>query len=525
MRPMTAPSTEPLSLRRWRGRPAARWWPPGPTAVFVIAAAIVIFRTLVYLRFEQLAFDSDQAVVGLMAKHLMEGRAFPLFYYGLTYLLGVEAWAAVPFFFVVGPTVLALRLSMLVWNLSFAVLVIVGLQRAAGLRAWSAITPALFFLTAPASVSRQLVSAQGGNIEPFVYVGVLWFLQRHPLWFGAVLAIGARNREFTLYAVPVLLVLELLTGDMNRARARDWLASLVMFCAVWESIEALKPFADFGGPGTRGQLLGGFSGSQVSNLAAQFNWQASALAERVGRMGGGLTAWLTGAIQIDSNLPIRPQSWRVWAGGLALVLAAGRLAWLLVRPDQAEVSDRSRVRSRVQAMALRVSRARFAFYILGVGVVAIAAFLAGKPGLEGYSRYVLLGLLVPVGLTAALLRLEPRTILRQLTTVVVVGWGALMAVDHATVLLTYVRSPPSNPAREIAERLVAQRIRVASAGYWEAYTISFIARERVRVASTDVARIQEYQNLFVDPANRPVLISERPCPAGERVDRWYICRP
>ncbi|MEP7307114.1 MAG: hypothetical protein ABJA98_16500 [Acidobacteriota bacterium] len=522
---MTAWSTEPMPLVRWRGRPDVGWWPHGTTAVLVIAAAIVVFRTLVYLRFEQLAFDSDQAVVGLMAKHLMEGRAFPLFYYGLTYLLGVEAWIAVPFFFLAGPTVLALRLSMLAWNLAFAVLVIVGLQRAAGLRPWPAITPALFFLIAPASVSRQLVAAQGGNIEPFVYVGVLWFLRRHPLWFGAMLALGARNREFTLYAVPVLLALELLTGEMNRARVRDWMTSAVMFFAVWESIEALKPFADFGGPGTRGQLLGGFSGSQISNLAAQFNWQSGALGERVGQMGIELTAWLTGAIQIDSNLPIRPQSWLLWAGGLALVLAAGRLVWLLIRPDGAEEFDRPRFRSHLQAAALRVARTRFAFYILGVGLVAIAAFIAGKPGLQGYSRYVLLGLLVPVGLTAALLRLEPRRILRHLTTVVVVGWGALMAVDHATILLRYARDPPSNPAREIAERLVARRIRVASAGYWEAYAISFIAGERVRVASSDVERIQEYQKLFFDPSNRPVLISERPCPGGERVSRWYICGP
>ena len=35
---------------------------------------------------EQSFFDSDQAIVGLMAKHLSELRAFPVFFYGQTYM-------------------------------------------------------------------------------------------------------------------------------------------------------------------------------------------------------------------------------------------------------------------------------------------------------------------------------------------------------------------------------------------------------------------------------------------------------
>ncbi len=495
-------------------------WLSERTIVFGVAAAIVTLRMLVYLRFEQLSFDSDQAIVGLMAKHLTEGRAFPLFYYGLPYLLGVEAWTAVPFFLIAGPTVLALRLSILAWNLAFAFLLIAGLERAGGLRPWPALVAAMFFVAAPASVCRQLVIAQGGNIEPFVYIGALWFLRRHPLWFGTLLAIGFRNREFTLYAVPVLLAIDLFTGELNRARVREWLMSLAMFFAVWESIEALKPFADLSGPGTRGQLLGGFSGSQVANLTDRFNWQSGALIERIGRMGGELTAWFTGAGQIDSGLPVPDQSWLVWAGGLGVLLAAGRLIWLLVRPPAASTS----AASFLHGVAAAVARTQFGLYILGVGTMAIAAFMAGRPAVHGYSRYALLGLLVPVGLTAALLRLDDRRMLRQFVTIVVVGWGALMIVDHAIILTTYLRHPPANPVRDVAERLVAQHIPVAEAGYWDAYAISFIAREQVRVASSDVVRIQEYQDRFFDRRSEAILVSEKACPGGERVARWYLCR-
>ena len=163
------------------GRALRRTWSGERTTVIAIAVALVAFRSLVFFFFGQLDFDSDQAIVGLMAKHLIEGRAFPLFYYGQTYMLAVEAWIAAPFFLVAGPTLGALRASLFAWNIAFVALLIVGLERGAGLRPWTALVPALFFALAPPSVARDLVQAQGGIIEPFVYIALLWFLRDRPL--------------------------------------------------------------------------------------------------------------------------------------------------------------------------------------------------------------------------------------------------------------------------------------------------------------------------------------------------------
>jgi hypothetical protein len=496
--------------------PANFWF--SETHLFQAAAAIVVVRALVYLLFEQVGFDSDQAIVGLMAKHAMEGRAFPLFYYGLTYMLGVESWTAVPFFVVLGPTIFALRLSILAWNLAFAWLLLAGLRRASSLAGWYAVVPALFFLAAPASVARQLMAAQGGNIEPFVYVGLLWFLRRQPGWFGAVAAVGFRHREFTLYAVPVLLALDIATGELNQARVQEWLLSLVVFCVVWEGIEALKPFADFLGPGTRGQLLGGFAGSQVSNLSDRFDWQLAGLSDRIRRIGTELLWWFTGAGQVDSGLPLGNQTWLAVAGGLGVAAGAGRLLWLVLSGKAGDNAGPS-----FAAVPAALARGRFAFYLLGVGGVAIAAFVMGKPDLGGYSRYVLLGLLVPVGLTAALLQLDPHSGARRTTAVIVLCWAMLMVANHVIVLSTFLRRPPPDPVGEIADRLVARQIRVAEAGYWDAYAISFVARERARVASRDVVRVQEYQDLFAEQAYGAVRISEISCAGGERVGRWFLC--
>ena len=517
---MTASAAPSMRLAPLSDRARAGWPLAGLAPILAVAAALVALRALVYLLFEQLGFDSDQAVHGLMAKHLSEGRAFPLFFYGQTYMLGVEAWAAVPFFWIGGPTVGALRFSLLMWNIAFGVLLVVGLRRDAGLQSWAALVPALFFLTAPPSVSKQLIDARA-IIEPFVYIAVLWFLRRRPLWFGAVLAIGFRNREFTMYAVPVMLALDLLAGELNRSRIRDWLLSMAMFFAVWESIEALMPFADLAGPGTRGQLLGGFSGSQIGNLVDRFNGRPGEIFERITRLGPALLAWFAGGAQVDTGLPIPERPWLVWLVGACLLAATGRLLMLLLRPDPGARRDRSFMRQ----LRTQIARAAFAWYMLGVGAVAAVAFIAGKPVLGGYSRYAILGLLIPVGLTAAILALEPHRMVRRVATVLVVGWAALAVVDNVRVLATNIRQPAANPVRELADRLVERHVPVASGGYWEAYITTFIAQERVRVASSDVVRIQEYQQLFFERLGDARLLQHGPCPGGERVATWYLCNP
>jgi len=498
-----------------------RWPAIGAQPVIALAAGLILLRSLSYLLFEQFGFDSDQAINGLMAKHLSQGRAFPLFFYGQTYMLAVESWVAVPFFWIAGPTVAALRASLLAWNLAFAALVIVALHRDAGLGWWLAIVPALFFAAAPPSIAKQLIEAQGGIIEPFVYIAILWFLRRHPIWFGAVLAIGFRNREFTMYSVPVLVAIELVTGALTSTRIREWLLSFVIFVAVWESISALMPFADLAGPGTRGQLLGGFSGSQIGNLVNRFNGNPGELIARVSSLLPRLLAWFVGGAQVETRFPIPDHRWLAWTSLVLLLAMVGRVLWLIA-PAAAVWRDR---RALIAALRIPLVRASFACYILGVGVVAVVTFMMAKPVLTGYSRYAILGLLIPIGLTAALLALEPRRVIRGAIVAVVVAWTAVSVADNVALLMSNVRQPPPNPIRTLTDGLIARHVPAASAGYWEAYIATFVAQERVRVASTDFVRIQEYQDYLADNVKDARAIQHDPCPGADRIDRWYLCRP
>jgi hypothetical protein len=479
------------------------------------AIALIVLRALAYLLFEQLGFDSDQAVYGLMAKHLSEGRAFPLFFYGQTYMLGVVAWVAVPFFWIGGATVAALRVSLLAWNVAFAVLLIVGLHRDAGLRYSVAVVPALFFVAAPPSVANQLIQARG-VIEPFVYIAVLWFLRRRPLWFGAVLAIGFRSREFTMYAVPALFAIDLMSGALTRSRIREWLLAAVMFLVVSESISALMPFADLAGPGTRGDLLRGFSGSAVGNLVDRFNGRPAEFAGRVAALVPALFQWFVGAAQVESHFPVRDHPWVAWLAAALFVAVAARLLFLLA-------GGRHDRRSVVDAVRDGIARAPFAWYLLGTGLVAVASFIAAKPVLGGYSRYAVLGLLTPIGVTAAILAIEPHAGVRRTALVLVAAWAVLAVTDDVTVLRATMRQPPPNPIRELADTLIARQIPVAAGGYWDAYITTFVAQERVLVAANDFVRIQEYQDALADHIRDARIVSLRPCAGGERVARWYLC--
>ena len=81
-------------------------------AIAIVACAVLL-RAFPFVWWPNTHFDSDQAVVGLMAKHLAEGRALPLFFYGQHYMLAVEAWLAAPLFWLFGASVAALKLPLL----------------------------------------------------------------------------------------------------------------------------------------------------------------------------------------------------------------------------------------------------------------------------------------------------------------------------------------------------------------------------------------------------------------------------
>ena len=106
-----------------------------------------------------------------------------------------------------------------------------------------------------------------------------------------------------------------------------------------------------------------------------------------------------------------------------------------------------------------------------------------------------------------------------------VAWGTVNILDTWKLARAYRNEPPAGKFRELADYLLAHDIRYARAGYWDAYIIDFLTRERVIVASTGKVRVMEYQQRVDDHLNEAVQIDRFPCTGGVRVEAWCITGP
>ena len=484
-----------------------------------IAVALTALRSVVLTAFEGSHFDSDQAFIGLMGKHLIDGRAFPVFAYGHPYMLGVEAWLAAPAFLIGGVSVPMLILPLALINLVVAVLLIVMLERGAGLRPLLALVPASFFLLAPPGTATLLLEANGANVEPVLYVLLLWWLRSRPLAFGALLAFGVVHREFTIFAGGALLLLWLHDrGWRQRGAWREGALGGLAFAAVWQGIYLLKQSSSVDGPGTTLAAQATDAGANVGAVASHICIAPSTLPLAAWRIWHvHLTALLGAAERPMTDFGINSLQWQ-GANGLEILLAAlagamsARLLWLVTRERR---SDRTR------------ATPMFAMYLLLVGVQSLAAYGVLKCGVVavGTMRYGLLGLFAPIGLTAMYLACERRQAWRLAAIAAVVAVGAVSARDHVRLARDYVAGPPPNYRRALADYLVDHNIRFARADFWDAYSVTFLSNERVIVASDNVVFLREYQWLVANHADEAVTIVHHACAGGAEVSGVYVCPP
>ena len=79
--------------------------------------------------------------------------------------------------------------------------------------------------------ASRMVQAQGGTIEPLLYALLLWMLRRRAVAFGLLFAFGFLQREFTLFAVVAIVVLEAWTGELLHAAPGRALAASCCSCS------------------------------------------------------------------------------------------------------------------------------------------------------------------------------------------------------------------------------------------------------------------------------------------------------
>jgi hypothetical protein len=482
--------------------------------VAAIVTLLILFRSAPFLFWPQAHFDSDQGVMGLMAKHLSEGRAFPMFLYGQNYILAVQAWLAAPVFLIAGVSVTTLRLPLFLVNVAVGLLLVRIFERDVGLRPRAALVPALFFAMTPPGTTTLLLQASGGNVEAFLYVLLLWVTRSRPNLGGVILGIGFLHREFTVYGLLSLIAIE---GARRTLFTREGLKRrLVMLRAaaeVWLVVQFLKFYSSGAGPGTSMADVFG-PRDNVLELAGRICWDLRAVPSAAWRVVTEHWPVLFGTrpmplydFGIDSGVSQGfPGAWILMAA--LVVTAVGRIAW--------------------RSAASRGWSPEYdpCFYLVLSGLLSAAGYILARCGQIEIvlMRYELLSVLTVVGLAGWLLRSESWLALRRAWVALAIAFTALAAAAHGRLLFEYLTHPPAGATQLFIRNLEARGARYALADYWLAYSITFLTNERIIAASSDFVRIQEYQRTVDAHRAEAVTISRRPCPDGREVVRGvYFC--
>jgi hypothetical protein len=495
---------------------------------WIILAVLVIARSAVFVFWPASQFDSDQAVTGLMAKHLAELRALPVFWYGQTYMLGVEAWLAAPLMALLGATVTALKLPLLAINVAIALLLFRGFTRDAGLAAGWAMFATLFFVLAPPITAAHFLTANGGNVEPALYVLLLWILRGRPLWMGLVLGIGFLNREFTIYGALALLILEAFDRTLFTANALVRYARVfAMAAAVWVAVLALRHFSSAAGPGT--------SMADVSTLLAANNLLQ--VAERLcldpRAMAAGIGRILT--VHWPELFGLEPQPLTDFGIESAVHQGLGLSAWLLLPALGIPFARvvRFALRSDLayparDPTALSPPPRAFCIYLTLVAGVSIAGYQIGRCGVVDFytMRYELLSIPGACGLAGWYLQRERSAVVRAVWAASCAAIFAISLTGHVRLGIEYATHPPQPLKQELIGALEARHVRYAYADFWTAYYVTFMTRERIIVAADEVVKVRTHNREVDAHRGEAIRISRRPCDGGERLTAaFWSCRP
>ncbi|GIG86399.1 hypothetical protein [Plantactinospora endophytica] len=446
--------TEPPS-RSVRRRPTPGWVAAG-------LGGLGVGYRLVLLLAEVPPSNSDEAVTGLVARHIAQGRDFPLFFYGQHYMGALESYLAAPLFAVLGSSTFALRLPNLLLYAAFLALMWQLTRRLYS--PWlAAVTVGLLALGSDRILKNQLIA--GGGYPEMNPAGALLVLLAVNLGLGAVRRTGPAYAGFGLVAGLTLW--------------DDWL---------------ILPYVGAAGAlllGFRWRALGGRSGLALGagsavglvpivlhNLTAAPEHRSLAV---YAGLGGGAGSWpdrLHGAVLFGLPMgtglcpPGRCTPWQLWWGVAYPVLlgVAVLLAWRALR----RATDRvTRVRQ-AGRLALLAGAA--------TSLLAYAASGAAATSPVESARYLSVLLIstpaVLWPLWSALTR--PYRPVRLAAAVPLAGLAVSMLLASASLL---VASPElagrATQRRDLVAGLDRLGVREFYTDYWTCNTVIFLSRERI----------------------------------------------
>ena len=182
----------------------------------IFLALILLIAFVVRIDFlvaSNIAIDADEAIVGLMAKHSLEGLKMPVFYYGQHYMGSFEPWLVSLVFSLFGVSAISLKIVPVFFSL-LLVLAIYALGKEIG-GGKVGLLSALFIAIPPSALVIWSTKARGGFIE-LLFIGTLallfsvrWLKSESPslistVLVGALLGFGWWvNNQIIYFMAPI----------------------------------------------------------------------------------------------------------------------------------------------------------------------------------------------------------------------------------------------------------------------------------------------------------------------------------
>lgn len=203
---------------------------PSELVIVLILTALAAWLRIDHLVASNFVIDADEAIVGLMAKHITEGQAWPTFYYGQHYMGSFEAILVAGLFTVLGVSSVALKVVPLLFSLALVPVMYLLGRRFGGV--WAARAAAVLIAIPPSSLVVWSTKARGGFIE-ILLLGALALLLvarwgdkqpqvRPPLFAALLLGLGWWiNNQIIYFLLPILVwTIWVLIDVTRRARKR-----------------------------------------------------------------------------------------------------------------------------------------------------------------------------------------------------------------------------------------------------------------------------------------------------------------
>ncbi|MBI4941659.1 MAG: hypothetical protein HY830_13010 [Actinobacteria bacterium] len=452
------------------------------------------------------ASNSDEATTGLMAMHIAEGRHAPVFMYGQSYMGTAQAFLAAVSFRAFGPSLIALRLPMLLLFLLFLALVYVLGRRLYGTPV-ALTSVALLTLGSREQLGYELI-AQGAVPETLVGGTLLLLLGHRLLEVSGDPGRGATQRRLlaawgttasvalwsTALVAPFVVTSAVLVVMTLRRRSAKLLGSvsalvagLVAGAVPWILHDATHPWRDSGVVSVVNLYLHGGTG---------LNGQSAGLGSQVTNTLTTSLAYVTGgsAVAHPQSLPAWPfgysDSWQpptdnmvtaLWGVALVALWATGLLANVrTLRRRRRATRQQSRDSVALATVCTRVA-------MLGSAGLTVVAFATSPaPGIAPANnvRYIIGALVATPAVIAPLWSVDaampkigrPLRLLSLTVAALVLAAGTVQAYTDAG------RGPGEASRRQLLDSLTARGVTHVYSGYFDCGRMTFLSSEQVTCA-------------------------------------------